>query len=64
MYLGYYSDISIAKEIMFEVGKICFPGNYKSYLKDEFVFNSNHRQPVVELKFKYDKLIDKKEYEE
>ena len=59
------NSISISEKVMLEIGKICFPSHYESYLKDEYVFNNSHRQPVVELKFNYDKkIISKKIYEE
>jgi hypothetical protein len=49
-----FNDISIDKDLMFEIGKICFPNDYQLYLKDTLLYSSSHDEPMVVLKFKFD----------
>lgn len=62
--LGYTNMISINHKTLFEIGKICFPEQYKLYLKNIIRINGSHQQPVIELRFKNGQLISKREYKE
>ncbi len=66
IYLGYPNDIFINSEILFEIGKLCFPKHYKLYLEGVEVITTNHQEHhKLELIFENNKkLIDKREYDE